>query len=675
VRYTLPTVQALRARSEIVSPLGALLGGAYAALLAFRPLRDPDLFWHLAVGRYVAEHHALPTRNLWSYTAPDQPFLASSWLFDLVLHGLERAGGFVLLQAVLALVVGATFAVLFLASRRRGASPAVALAICLALATASEARFTPRPQVVTYLFLALTVLLLGRPAEAPRPRVIALLALILAVWANMHAGVVFGLGVVGCCVVGAMFENRSAGWAGLAAPPSRRWLITGACCLLAAMVTPHTTGLLRYATFHLGEVNRVVELGEFATPTLRDSPIFWILLVLAPLLFFGARRRLGPGDWVALVAFGVLAARAVRVVVEFFLVVGPPFALALAVQFERLSAAPRLRRVPWVLPPAALAASLALAPFPWWHVFLRPRPGVDPWYVPMAALARARDWGIAGRCFAGWDVSGLVEWGAPEDKVQIDPRLLAYPPEVFHELGEAERSPEAFDALVRRHDIEWAFRSQRFMRYVGAGMFLPDRWAIVYWDESGLVLLRRDVPRFQSLIAAHEYHELLPSSPVLEQWTNLRGPARERWVEEAHRLAATSPRLVTPRVALALDALGSGRLDESRTLLNQAAGSARELSRLHPQPDGSVSTVTSIAFTLLAKALVSSGRLDEADGASREAVALAPRSADTWTGLGYAWMGANAARATEAFHTALRFRAGHPSAQAGLERLQGNSGR
>ncbi len=80
-------------RERLLAAAAATGCGVFAALLALRPIAEPDLFWHLAVGRYVATEHRLPTTNLWSFTAPDHPFLASSWLFDFLAHGLYGLGG------------------------------------------------------------------------------------------------------------------------------------------------------------------------------------------------------------------------------------------------------------------------------------------------------------------------------------------------------------------------------------------------------------------------------------------------------------------------------------------------------------------------------------------------------------------------------------------------------
>src|SRR5690349_4150504 len=58
------------------------------ALLAFRRIEEPDTWWHLAVGRWIAEHHAVPRTEPLSWTLGGTPWINIPWLFDLFNFGL-----------------------------------------------------------------------------------------------------------------------------------------------------------------------------------------------------------------------------------------------------------------------------------------------------------------------------------------------------------------------------------------------------------------------------------------------------------------------------------------------------------------------------------------------------------------------------------------------------------
>lgn len=649
----------------------SLVAGAVAALLALMPMNDPDVFWHLAVGRYLTAHHRLPTTNLWSFTAPDHSFLASSWLFDLLLDRLNAGGGLVAVHLATALVVGAAFAVLLLAVRSRGASLWWALGTVLALAFGAEARFTPRPQVFSYLLLSLLSLILVRDRARRSWRALAWVPLLLVVWANLHAGVVFGLVLVGCHLADELWARLP----GLPAAGRQRLLLgsaaAGAICLAALLLNPGGPALLEYALFHVSEVGSVVRLGEFDSPSLHDRPLFWVVLVATPLLLLACRREARLAEWLGWLAFGALGCRAMRLIPEFFLVVGPSLGWAAERAFQRFAAGRARVGVARLVPVLLPLGSLAILPYPALHLLRRIQPGLDPYRNPVRAVAQAERWGLSGRVFAGWDATGLVEWALPQAQVQVDPRLLAYPPEVFHALEQAEDSPQAFDAYVDRWDIGWALRTQQRLRFTGAGLFDPRRWAVVFWDEGGQILLRRDVPRFAELIREQELQEFLPATPVVEAWRTFRGPRRARWLEEARRLAATSPRLVDAHAALCLEEARTGELAPAERECALAATAADERYWLHPTPGGLRSLSAAIAQLVLAGELTRRGTGEPVEPFLARAVALAPESADVWAGRGAVLLErGDPAGSAAAFRRALALDPTHRPASEGLVRAE-----
>ena len=89
---------------------------AAAALLSFRPIYEPDLWWHIAQGRENAAGHIVRT-NLFSFTYPDyrQPY--NSWLFDLACYLAWQALGATGIQVLQAVFITLTLVTLFAACR------------------------------------------------------------------------------------------------------------------------------------------------------------------------------------------------------------------------------------------------------------------------------------------------------------------------------------------------------------------------------------------------------------------------------------------------------------------------------------------------------------------------------------------------------------------------------
>ena len=96
------------------------------AALAWRSVVDIDVGIHLAGGRWIAEHRAVPALDPFTYSVSDHPYVAYHWLFQLALHACERAAGvtgLVLLRLSLLLATGFLLLATLRArgtSRRRG---------------------------------------------------------------------------------------------------------------------------------------------------------------------------------------------------------------------------------------------------------------------------------------------------------------------------------------------------------------------------------------------------------------------------------------------------------------------------------------------------------------------------------------------------------------------------
>ena len=66
---------------------------AVPAATVLRPLDEFDTWWHLRTGQWIAEHHTVPATDLFSTALASKPWIAYSWLFELLLHSLYQCFG------------------------------------------------------------------------------------------------------------------------------------------------------------------------------------------------------------------------------------------------------------------------------------------------------------------------------------------------------------------------------------------------------------------------------------------------------------------------------------------------------------------------------------------------------------------------------------------------------
>src|SRR5215203_22602 len=76
-------------------PFAVFLLALFPACNALNPRLDEDTSWHLAVGKWVVDHRAVPTEDPFSRIGQEEhtPWVAYSWLHEVGLYGAYRLGG------------------------------------------------------------------------------------------------------------------------------------------------------------------------------------------------------------------------------------------------------------------------------------------------------------------------------------------------------------------------------------------------------------------------------------------------------------------------------------------------------------------------------------------------------------------------------------------------------
>src|ERR1700693_294114 len=221
--------------------LGALLVGGVATI-ARTFFLDPDVWWHIKQGGVILAPHHVPTKDIYSLTLAGRPWTAYEWLGDVLLAATYQVGGFRGLEALLIILGSAIFVALYAlaAIRCRNSKAAfVATATLFALASVS---FNLRPQMLGYLFLVLTLIVLERFRQGKRRGAWALPILML-VWVNAHGSWIIGLGVIGVYLASGLMEFQVGDIEARRWCPSDRLRLASifVLCACATVITPSGT--------------------------------------------------------------------------------------------------------------------------------------------------------------------------------------------------------------------------------------------------------------------------------------------------------------------------------------------------------------------------------------------------------------------------------------------------
>lgn len=287
--------------------------GLFAFAMRFRmATRDPDTFWHIATGRYIVQHGAIPTTDPFSWygSAKQLTWTVQEWLFGVLAHGVDALGGTTALSVIGALFVAAIAVGLYYLIRERTGSVLIALSLAAFATVIVGGMGAFRPQVLTNLLIVITLILLQK-----RKYFWAIPVMVLSL--NLHGGnwpvyvIIIGL------------------WTAF-----RDWRVLP-LTLIAPMLNPKGFELIPYPFATLSY--DFSQIAEFAPTTLQysESQIFLLTMVLLVLLV--DIRRISLRDGILAGAFTVLGLSSFRHTVFWSIVVIPVLSPYMVVRIREIT--------------------------------------------------------------------------------------------------------------------------------------------------------------------------------------------------------------------------------------------------------------------------------------------------------------------------------------------------
>lgn len=485
-------------------------------------ISDPDLWWHLANGRFMVENRVILREEVFSHTLLGAPWINFEWLGQILLYFLFRTAGMegifygkvVLSLSAAALVV--------LTARRLGAKGVPLYLLAWGAFLVLRPRLHERIELISFIFLGLFVyaLVWARSAPATKRRGIPwALGGVMIIWANIHAGFLYGLGVIVLLDIGARWSKQEKSYIRLLDR-------TLAVSWVAWLINPYGPRLSQmFLEVYLQMTGLPSLIAEWDTPAVNQVPVFWIFFIaVGGLMVWGLLNNKREAQfWTpAVIVFAAGAGLSYRST-ALLAFAGIPFLAGMLSQ--RTGIAGRFRTNPpqpmfartmtmacYALPFFFLSSSLKL-PFPnelvKWRAF------------PVGACRFVEDQNIHGTMYNWYETGGYIAWAlGPERKIYMDGRYL------FHPLLAQERPPKLINVegltrhwqrLFLRYNVDYAivsypgyYRSSQGALFSPLNvMFPPSAWALVYWDDASLVFLKR-TPAHRDLIRQFEYRFLFP---------------------------------------------------------------------------------------------------------------------------------------------------------------------
>ncbi|MEI8005678.1 MAG: tetratricopeptide repeat protein [Bacteroidota bacterium] len=416
-------------KSNHYSPIIMVL--LLALTVSARLLSDPDLGTHLNGGRWIAEHHAVPQKDFSTYTVRGNDYTDIYWSFQLLLYGLYSIGGYKTLSLLVTVMSLLLFLLLYTRNNRENIHPGITASLLLTAFLVIEPRLVLRPELFTFIYLTLVLIVLDQYVAGKR-EILWLLPLIMIAWCNLQGLYVLGLLVITVYFVSQSLANRK---------PDRKLGLFLLVSALVCLVNPYFARgfLFPFELFTRLEGENIFHqhIRELTSVTSLDKLFFkdvlflaWIVLALLSVILTASRKKLY--EWVLVLAFLYLALTSVRNIPLFVLVSFPVVSRSLNSMMDDL----REGRLKSYLPVAGKLAFWGCIIIP---VLIIPRMitneyyhsnstnsktglGIDQWYQPVRAAEFMHNKELKGRMINSLAFGGWLSWSL-QQPVFIDGRL------------------------------------------------------------------------------------------------------------------------------------------------------------------------------------------------------------------------------------------------------------
>ncbi len=484
----------------VVLGLAALLAVGVSVIHSF------DVFWQLQSGRYMVETGAVIDKDTFTLIS-DAPRAEHCWLHDIILYGIFLVAGYAGISVWKGCMIVGTVVLLILAARVRSSSW-LSILYVLPLVTLTSGGWLERPQLWTFLFFALFVLLLEL-YKKKRNNIVMLLIPAMVVWTNVHAGAVLGLAVLAAYLSGEFFTDivkekklNFSYW--------KKLVFCSALVVVGGLVNPNTTQFLKTLVGAPGLGTTIDESGQVTGPVAQmfnmdwnstsfaTDPVFYYMMGAVATVFLVTYKRVKISDVFLLAGLALMGQSLIRHVPFFYFgcvaILPRYFDLIGVVLSERLPAFLQLTSRVFLL-----CVVLPLFWFlyqPVYNVYGAFNTGLREWHYPIEATRFVEENNLPANLYNTYDWGGYIAWELfPDYNVFWDGRQNSV--EMFQMgwnvmAGKADWEKTLDDFTVntivtRASTIDTGQKYPLLDR-----LRVHNGWSLVFTSESSLVFVRNE---------------------------------------------------------------------------------------------------------------------------------------------------------------------------------------
>ncbi len=387
-------------------------------------VNDPDIYWHLATGKWIVEHGVIPSTDPFSQYGQGKDWVAYSWLFELLVYGLVKLfGSFGLVIYVAVFAMGITTALLLLI-RKLEPNPGFVIGLtALGVVAMAPTLMCPRPWLFSILFFIIELDILLSVRRTKNQRYLFILPVLFVAWSNLHIQFIYGLFVLGVFliepIIDACFKKPFSVKTIAASFDRKSWLVL-LLCFLATLINPYHVKLW-WTIFDImrqkGPYTYIIELQAMAFRTAPDWAVLG--LTIGGAYSIGQSKKIRPFLVIIFLAGVFISFRSLRD--GWFIALSTLLIIASSHSIPSISERYQIRKI-HILITTFIIGLFLLIWIPKKNLTNTALAGITAKHYPMEAVNFIKNHAYSGPLYNHFNWGGFLIWHLPQLPVSLDGR-------------------------------------------------------------------------------------------------------------------------------------------------------------------------------------------------------------------------------------------------------------
>ena len=451
-------------------------------IAALLPVTPHDYWWYLRLGSEIVGTATVPSIETYSFTQAGQAVVNQPWLSAVILWLMYAGGGMTFTFILRMAAIGFSYGLLWGLIRRVGAGPRLATILTLLAGLAGSNNWSFRPQLMGYVFFAITFSILWQ-WQKMNTRTLWALPLVSCLWVNMHASFLLMFILGGAALLFGRGERK-------------RLLLVLGISFLASLLSPY--GFLNWKVMleYFDVASAQGYSAEWGPAVNRgwQMNIFYLWIILLPLLTTYSPARLSVLEWVWLIGLTWMSFSGMRYVVwGLFLLAAATGRLLAGWGDSWLNRSVSIKKPAMNVGLGVLLLILPLVAVPGFRdVFGLKSPAVISPDTPIAATTwLAEHPELPGPLWSDLTFSSYLIFALPSRPVWIDTRFeKAYPPALYDRFIQISRAAPDWQGLLDEEGINLLMISVKSEPWLLQAVEDSHQWCEQYRDATAVIFSR-----------------------------------------------------------------------------------------------------------------------------------------------------------------------------------------